>query len=405
MKLLRGKMVSMLLFISVLFFLITSGPPVGFAQVVFDQNDVIFMVDELSPVVEAGNFQQGTGPALSAASALVMDANTGQVLFARKAHQPRPIASTTKIMTALVAIECGKLYRLTTVSPHAAGVEGSSIYLTAGEKLTLEELIYGALMHSGNDACVAIAENVAGREEVFVNFMNYKAHRLGARNTNFCNTNGLPHDRHLSSAYDLALITRYALKNPVFSRIVATKTHSIAGAKGKRILSNTNKMLWSYQGADGVKTGTTHAAGKCLVSSATRDGRRLIAVVLHSDDRWGESIRLLNYGFEEYANRVVAGKGEAFAAITIENGVKRSLPVTVDRDVVVTVPVNQGDKIEQNVLLEREVAAPIVPGQEVGKLEVLVEGERVAAAKLITMEGTAELPYHRLLWRQLYSKL
>lgn len=392
--------------VGILLLLAALRPATVYGQETFGTNDVIFMVDEISSVIEAGSFPPGKGePALSAASTVVMDAVTGQVLFARNAHQPKPIASTTKIMTALMAIECGNLYSTATVSPRAAGVEGSSIYLRAGEKLTLEELIYGALMHSGNDACVAIAEHVAGREEVFVNFMNYKARRLGARNTNFCNTNGLPHDKHLSSAYDLALITRHALRNPVFSRIVSTKTHTIAGPKGTRYLSNTNKMLWSYQGADGVKTGTTHAAGKCLVSSASRDGRRLIAVVLHSDDRWGESIKLLNYGFTEFSNQVVARKGETLTAITVEDGIKREVPVTVDRDVVVTVPANQGEKIEKILLLESGLAAPVKPGQQVGKLEVLVAGERAAGTELVTLEGTDKLPYPRFMLRQIYSKL
>lgn len=391
--------------VGILLLLAALRPATVYGQETYGPNDVIFMVDEISPVVEAGSFQPGKGdPALSAASAVVMDADTGQVLFARNAHQPKPIASTTKIMTALVAIECGNLYSTATVSPRAAGVEGSSVYLRAGEKLTLEELIYGALMHSGNDACVAIAEHLAGREEVFVNFMNYKAHRLGARNTNFCNTNGLPHDKHLSSAYDLALITRHALRNPVFSRIVSTKTHTIAGPKGKRFLSNTNKMLWSYQGADGVKTGTTNAAGKCLVSSASRDGRRLIAVVLHSDDRWGESIKLLNYGFTEFSNQVVARKGEALTAVTVEDGVKREVPVTVARDVVVTVPNSEGDQIEKRVLLEAKLSAPVKHGQQVGKLEVIVAGERVAGSKLVILEGTDKLPYTRLVLRQIYSR-
>lgn len=364
-------------------------------------NDVIFMVDDTNRVVPTGSFNASEGINLSALSAVVMDAETGQVLFAKNANQPRPIASTTKIMTALVAIECGKLNSVSTISTHAAGVEGSSVYLKAGEKLTLEELIYGALMRSGNDACVAIAEHVAGQEQIFVNFMNYKAHRLGANNTNFCNTNGLPNDKHLSSAYDLALVTRYALHNPVFSRIVSTRTHAIPGPNGKRILNNTNKMLWSYQGADGVKTGTTNAAGKCLVASASRDGRRLIAVVLHSDDRWSEAICLLNYGFERFDNQMIAVQGAPISSISVENGLKENVLVTVDKDISVTVPSGKDDSIKKVLVFKKDITSPVIPGQPVGKIEVLVDGKKVNEADLLTMEGVAKLPYHRILWRQI----
>lgn len=343
----------------------------------------------------------GNRVTISATAAVVMDVDTGQILYAKNAHQPRPIASTTKIMTALIAIECGELNGVTTISPKAAGVEGSSIYLRAGEKLSLKDLLYGALMHSGNDACVAIAEHIAGREELFVKFMNYKAYRLGAKSTHFANTNGLPNDKHLSSAYDLALITRYAMKNPVFNKIVATKTTSINGPKGRRSLCNTNKMLWSYRGADGVKTGTTNAAGKCLVSSATRDGRRLLAVVLHSDDRFRESIRLLDYGFKEFNNQRLVRREEVVSYIGVRDGVNSKVPVTVSRDLVITLPVNKDKAIEKIIMTEQGLSAPVKPGLEVGKLQVLVEDKPVAEVELITKGRVDELPPHQLIWRNI----
>ena len=369
-------------------------------QKVVALDDVIFLYEDSLPLVETGSFGRGGEPAVSAAAAVVMDAETGQVLYAKNPHQPRPIASTTKIMTALVALECGNLKATATISKRAAGIEGSSIYLKAGEKLTLEELVYGALMHSGNDACVAIAEQVAGNENSFVSFMNFRAHQLGARNSNFTNTNGLPDDRHLSSAYDLALITRYALKKPVFRGIVATKTHVIPGPQGKRFLSNTNKMLWSYQGADGVKTGTTNAAGKCLVSSATRDGRSLITVVLHSDDRYAESIKLLNYGFTNYTQERVASKGELFTHLEVKDGVKEKVPVTVAKDLLVAVPLNQG-VIEKSIMLEQDLTAPVNEGQVVGKLQVMMKGKLVAETNLLAQMGIEKLPEHTLQLRRL----
>ncbi|MEG6522977.1 D-alanyl-D-alanine carboxypeptidase family protein [Desulfotomaculum sp. 1211_IL3151] len=366
-------------------------------------NDVFYLYDDERSVLETGSFSEK--PMLSAYTAVVMDAQTGQVLYAKNPHQPRPIASTTKIMTALVAMEIGNLQQVTSVSPQAAGVEGSSVYLRAGEKLSLEQLLYGALLHSGNDACVAIAEQIAVREDIFVNLMNLKAQRLGAKNTNFCNSNGLPNDKHYSSAYDLALITREALKNPVFSKIVATKNHTIPGSGGARSLNNTNKMLWSYQGANGVKTGTTNAAGKCLVAAAQRDGRQLIAVVLHSDDRWNESIKLLDYSFSRYENRLLAKEGEPFASIGVTEGVISKVPVTVNRDVVVTVPVDHSAKLEQVVELSKELNAPLQTGQVVGKLQVLVDGQAVTGASLVTMQGCKQKPYHQLMWQRAGDKI
>ncbi|MGB9826330.1 MAG: D-alanyl-D-alanine carboxypeptidase family protein, partial [Desulfofundulus sp.] len=208
-------------------------------------------------------------PRVTADAAVLMDATTGQVLYAKNAHQPRPPASTTKILTALLAIEGGKLDQVVTVSPGAAAVGESSMHLFPGQHLTLEQLLYGALLRSGNDACVAIAEHIAGSEANFVLLMNQKARQLGARDSHFCNPHGLPARGHLSSAYDLALLTRYALKNPTFKSLVSTRYHGFSTPPwGEYHLHNTNRLLWSYQGADGVKTGTTSEAGMCLVASA-----------------------------------------------------------------------------------------------------------------------------------------
>ncbi len=401
MKRMQKRTVLYLMMLCVLALFVTGVPAA--AQEPGIQDDVIFSYEESLPWVEAGSFLQGNGPHLSAAAALVMDADTGQVLYAKNPHQPRPIASTTKIITALVALECGNLKDTAIISKRAAGVEGSSIYLKAGEKLTLEELIYGALMRSGNDACVAIAEQVAGDEKDFVNLMNYQAYRLGAHNSNFCNTNGLPDDRHVSTAYDLALITRHALKKAAFRSIVASKTHTIRGPQGKRFLNNTNKMLWDYQGADGVKTGTTNAAGKCLVSSATRDGRSLIAVVLHSDDRYTESIQLLNYGFTHYKHQKVAAKGQLFTQLPVKDGVKEKVPVIVGADLMVSVPVNPEFVLEKDIILEQGLSAPVHKGQVLGKLQVVVKGEPVGEIDLLAQETIEQLPYHRLLLKKMLN--
>ncbi len=237
-------------------------------------------------------------PAIQADSAILIEEKTGQVLFALNPQESRPIASTTKIMTALVALQFGDLNKVSPVSAKAAATGESSIYLQEGEELSLQDLLYGALMRSGNDACVAIAENVAGSEELFVALMNRTAQFYGAKQTHFQNTNGLPDEQHYSSARDLALFTQQAFQYPLFSQIVASRDQTI----GSRSFTNTNALLWNYAGADGVKTGTTNAAGKCLVASATRNNCRLIAVILHSSDRYGDAQKLLDFGFQTKVN-------------------------------------------------------------------------------------------------------
>ncbi len=240
-----------------------------------------------------------SAPTVTADAAVLMDARTGKILYDKNAGQRRPPASTTKIMTTLLALEGGEPGQVVTVSHRAASVGEASLYLRAGEKLTLEELLYGAMLRSGNDACVAIAEHIAGTESNFVLLMNQKAKMIGANDTVFKNTNGLPAVGHYSTARDLAVITCYALKNPTFQKIVSTRGKMI-GEQGERYLNNTNRLLWSYAWADGVKTGTTNEAGHCLVASARRGDMQLISVVLHSDDRWADSVKLLDYGFDDF---------------------------------------------------------------------------------------------------------
>lgn len=239
---------------------------------------------------------------LNAGSAVLMDYTTGQVLYRKNPFMQRPPASTTKILTSIIAIEKGNLQRKIIASRTAARADGSSIYLRAGESHSLKELLYGILLNSGNDASIAVAENLAGSESKFAEWMTAKAVQIGAVDSHFKNCNGLPDKEHYSTAYDLAIIARYALRNPVFADIVKTKRKLIPwpGNPFKRILINHNKLLWRYQFADGVKNGYTTEAGRCLVSSATKDGRRLIVVVLKSKDLYGDSTKLLDYGFKNY---------------------------------------------------------------------------------------------------------
>ena len=206
------------------------------------------------------------------------------------------MASTTKIMTAILAIEMGDLADVVTVSPRAAGVEGSSIYLERGEKLTLEDLLYGLMLRSGNDAAVAIAEHIGGTVENFANLMNRKAYQIGARNTHFVNPHGLHDDKHYTTAYDLALISAYAMENPVFRVIVSTKQKKIPweGRNYSRVLQNKNALLWDYEGANGIKTGYTKISRRCLASAALRFGMQLVCVVLDCQPWFEDSMALLD---------------------------------------------------------------------------------------------------------------
>jgi len=258
---------------------------------------IIILLILLGLIISAG--PASALPSISAGSAVLIDADTGKLLYEQSAWELRPPASTTKIITAILAIEHGNLNEAVEISPNAANTGEASIGLKPGEKLTMYNLLHGALLKSGNDACVAIAEHIAPSEEEFVGLMNLKARSLGAFDTTFFNTNGLPHTDHLTTAYDLAIITRYALNNKIFSEIVRKKDYTLqweTPPARRRYISNTNKLLWTYPPATGVKTGTTDSAGKCLVASAHEPGRSVIAVLLNSPRRFADARELLEYG-------------------------------------------------------------------------------------------------------------
>lgn len=248
-----------------------------------------------------------------AEAAALIDVASGRILYAQQGEKRMRIASLTKIMTAIVAMEQGKLADQVTVGPNAYGKEGSSIYLKLDEKITLHHLLYGLMLRSGNDAAVAIAEHVGGSLEGFVWMMNEKARELGMDGSHFMNPHGLDHDEHYSTANDMAKLTAYALKNPIFQEVVKTQTKRVPNPDEKwdRIWTNKNKMLSLYKGSDGVKTGYTKLAKRCLVSSATRNGQQLAVVTLNDPADWVDHSRLLDWGFQHYPLRVVVEKGQS----------------------------------------------------------------------------------------------
>lgn len=247
---------------------------------------------------------------LTAQTAILIDAKTGAVLYEKDADKKIYPASTTKMMTAILAIENVKPFRIVTVSKRAAEEEGSSAELRANDRMSMQDMLYGLMLPSGNDAAVAIAEAMDGSVEKFAGRMTKKAHDIGAKHTQFTNPNGLPDERHYTTARDLATIARYAYKNKRFRSIVKTEFKTIRVQNTRRVIKlyNTNELLGMMAECDGIKTGTTRAAGQCLVASATRGDVSLIAVVMKVDDgkRWQEARSLLEYGFDQKRTKKVA---------------------------------------------------------------------------------------------------
>ena len=264
----------------------------------------------------AAGVLRAESPRLSAKSAVLLDASTGRVLYASHAEDKSLIASTTKIMTALVICETGDLNRTVVIPPEAVGIEGSSMYLKAGEVLSVHELLYGLMLRSGNDAAVALALADSGSISAFAMRMNEKAAVLGLKNTHYANPHGLDSEENYSTALDLARLTRFALQNPDFAQLVSTKSVTI----GDRVLTNHNKLLWQYSGAIGVKTGYTRTAGRILVGAAERDGRRLIAVTIADPNDWADHAALFDYGFSQFSERQLVTADSVVGQIPVISG-------------------------------------------------------------------------------------
>lgn len=301
-----------------------------------------------------------TVQALSAQNAIVLDAATGRVLSEKNADKRGLIASTTKIMTALIVCEqCNVLDRIR-IPKEAVGIEGSSMYLQEGEILTIQDLLYGLMLHSGNDAAVALAIYCGGTVEGFAALMNDKAKKLGLTNTHFVNPNGLDTPGHYSTARDLAVLSAYAMENPIFAQTVSTKNVTV----GKRTLRNHNKLLWRFEGADGVKTGFTKAAGRILVSSATRQGRRLIAVTMNDRDDWNDHARMLEEGFSRYALRQIVQSGDCLGSVDVIGGEVKQVDVYAAEDFFYALAF---EEIPEIVLQGPDfVYAPVVQQQDAG---------------------------------------
>lgn len=328
--------------------------------------------------------------AISAKSAVLIDTSSGRILYEQNAREQLPMASTTKIMTGLLACESGKLDKSVKISPFASGTEGSSLWLKIGEKQTLEDLTYGLMLKSGNDAAVAIAEYLGGSVDAFALLMNKRARELGAVNTNFMNPHGLDADGHYTTAYDLALIAREAMKNKKFRSIVSTKTYSIPmeGEKWDRALKNHNKLLWRYDGCNGVKTGFTKRCGRCLVSSAKRDKKKLICVTINAPDDWNDHTYLLDYGFSNFRNKRVLKKGEKALKITYDKKNQRKVNLLYAQDY--NILIGDSDVITTEIV-KKELKVPAKKGTVAGYVNVYCNGEEIGKIDLITEKAIKEL--------------
>ena len=315
--------------------------------------------------------------AVSAEKAIALDAVSGRVLYEKNADQRSLIASTTKIMTALIVCEqCNVLDRMR-IPKEAVGIEGSSMYLKEGEILTIQELLYGLMLSSGNDAAVALAIYCGGTVEGFAELMNDKARILGLTGTHFENPNGLDSPGHYATARDLARLAAYAMENPIFYKTVSAKNVKI----GERYLRNHNKLLWHVEGADGVKTGFTKAAGRILVSSATRGGRRIIAVTLNAPDDWRDHAALLEQGFARYSVRQIVTKGDLVTTLEVAGGERQKVEVRADEDFIYSLAED-----ESPVLMMPGpgfVYAPVAEGGEAGFAYVLIEGNAVGKVPVV----------------------
>jgi len=337
--------------------------------------------------------------AISAQKAILLDADSGRTIYDKNADSRSLIASTTKIMTALVVCEqCNVLDRMK-IPKEAVGIEGSSIYLKEGEVLTIQELLYGMMLHSGNDAATALAIYCGGTVEGFAQLMNDKARFLGLQDTHFANPHGLDSNENYSTARDLARLAVYAMGNPIFAQTVSTKTVRI----GQRSLRNHNKLLWQVEGADGVKTGFTKAAGRLLVSSAVRDGRRLVAVTINDGNDWVDHKQLFEDGFSRYESRLIVKKNQILGRIAVMGGQQDWVEVHSTHDFSYALAENEQPYI---LLAPPEFAyAPVVQGQSAGIAYVCL-GEKTIGKVEVVYTDTVEqfVPEKKGFWKKLFGR-
>ncbi len=326
---------------------------------------------------------------VSARCAALYVPKTREFLFTKNAQERRPMASTTKIMTALVAVENADMSELVTIDERAVGIEGSSAYLKAGECIPLEELIYALMLQSANDAAAAIACHIAGDIDSFADMMNARAAEMGLCDTNFKNPHGLDDEEHYTTARDLAIIASYALDNTFLRGVSSTYKKTFRSGERARTYVNHNKLLLRFDGAIGLKTGFTKRSGRCLVGAAERDGLTLVSVTLDAPNDWSDHSSMLEYGYSMIECVSLLSKGELCYDIPLINGDKPSVKIVCDSELSLVLPRGEHD-IKRYVKLPRILCAPVRKGDIVGKVIFTVDGEMAGSLDLIAKEDGLE---------------
>jgi len=329
-----------------------------------------------------GNSKNAEKLKISSPSAIVIDSISGRVLYEKDAYSIRKIASLTKVMTAIVTVENVKLDEVVTVKTSSASIGGSTVGVKKGDEITVEALMYGMLMESGNDCAYALAEYVGGSIENFGIMMTEKAKEIGAKDSSFKNPHGLDVDGHYSTAYDMALITRYALNNKIINKIVGTNSINVEFGKNLKTFSNTNRLLRTYNYADGVKTGFTNGANRCLISSATKEDLRVIAVVLGAvttDIRFNDSKALLEYALENYTMKNISKNMNWYIYIPVNKGKVEYYEKYITREMKVPLTDEEYEKVYIKQTILPVITAPMYKGYKLGNIEMYIDNEKIYA--------------------------
>ncbi len=322
-------------------------------------------------------------------SVIAMEVSTNRVLTGTAIHEKRYMASTTKILTAIVIIENCNLDEIVTVTQKTVGVEGSSIYLKAGEKISVRHLLYGLMLRSGNDCAETLAVHCSGSISAFADLMNKTAEKIGATESNFVNPHGLHDDNHYTTAYDLALISCYALKNEEFAKIVSTKKITVPKSTQDydRVLINKNKMLSLYDGANGIKTGYTKKAGRCLVSSAKRNGMQVVTVVLNYGAMWDKSCELLDYTFDNFSLKKVIESDHILDFASIDSESVEKCGLVTDKDIILPLTKKEFENLKIECEYPKILKKPFEKGQKVGQIKIYALNNLIFSQEIYTIIG------------------
>lgn len=380
-----------------LFFIIL----LSFSPVLADDENFEYLSD-LS-TIQSSNSENITEPTINSRAAIVYERSSGKILYGKEENKKRKMASTTKIMTAIVVLENANLDDIVTISSKAAGTGGSRLGLHKDDKISIQDLLYGLLLCSGNDAAVALAEHTGDNLSNFANMMNSKAVSLGLSSTHFVTPHGLDDDNHYTTAYELALITNYALKNETFAKFVKTKTYTISINNHPKTLSNTNELLGNLDGVYGVKTGFTNGANRCLVTAVKRNNMDIICIVLGADtkkDRTKDSINLINYSFnnfkmvnikEKITNEFINWKICNSSNFRVKKGISGSVDIIIQDIPYDFFPIkcNQTDDMSIYIYCNTELTAPLPSSSTLGYLAVSVNNQTVLTLNLYNSNSIA----------------